>query len=85
MNTRGFLISLLFVLAVVILFIPTHSSATQNGTIWSWCASDPSYPTVYFSRPFDSGMDARPRVFNGLSLGRQFTEYLKGKPTRPKR
>lgn len=79
MNTRLFSISLLFIITTVILFAPAQSSATQSGTIWVWCFSDGSNPTVYFSRPFDSGMNANAGTFNGLSLGRQFTEYLKGR------
>src|SRR5262249_3530075 len=32
-----------------------------------------------FVGPFDSGMSAKTRTFNSLSLARQFTEYLKGR------
>lgn len=79
MKTRLFLISPVFVIIAAIAFIPTHSSATQSATIWAWCMSDTSAPTVYFAGPFDSGMTAKSPTFNGLSLGRQFTEYLKGR------
>jgi hypothetical protein len=79
MNIGRFLLPLFFFAAIAFILIPTHTTATQPGTIWTWCVSDPSYPTVYFTRPFDSGMSARPKVFNGLSLGRQFSEYLKGR------
>jgi hypothetical protein len=72
-------LSLLFIVANVILFAPGQSSATQSETIWSWCSSDASTSGVYFSRPFDSGMDARPKSFNATTLGRQFSEYLKGR------
>jgi hypothetical protein len=41
--------------------------------------SDTSAPTVYFAGPFDSGMTAKAPTFNGLSLGRQFAEYIKGR------
>ena len=79
MNSRIFLVSLLFIITTVILFSPSHSKATQSATIWAWCMSDTSAPTVYFSGPFDSGMTASAPTFNALSLGRQFTEYLKGR------
>jgi hypothetical protein len=79
MNTRLFLISLLIVITVAILFAPTHSGATQSATIWAWCMSDTSAPTVYFAGPFDSGMTAKTPTFNALSLGRQFAEYVRGR------
>jgi len=79
MNTRLFLISPLFVIIAAIALIPTHTSATQSSTIWAWCMSDTSMPTVYFAGPFDSGMSSKTRSFNALSLGRQFSEYLKGR------
>jgi hypothetical protein len=79
MNTRPFLISLVLGIIAAIAFLPTHSSATQSATVWAWCMSDPSAPTVYFAGPFDSGMSAQSRTFNGLSLGRQFAEYLSGR------
>src|SRR6185369_14453955 len=79
MNTRLFLISPLFVIIAAIALIPTHTSATQSATIWAWCMSDTSMPTVYFAGPFDSGMSSKTRSFNALSLGRQFSEYLKGR------
>jgi len=79
MNTRLFLIPPVFVIIAATAFIPTHSSATQSATIWAWCMSDTPGPTVYFAGPFDSGMSAKSPTFNGLSLGRQFAEYLKGR------
>ena len=79
MNTRIFFLSLLFVFATIILFAPTHSKATQSATIWIWCMSDSPGATVYFAGPFDSGWSARAPTFNGLSFGRQFAEYLKGR------
>ena len=79
MNTRIFFVSLVFIIATITLFAPTHSTATQSATIWAWCMSDTSAPTVYFAGPFDSGMSAKAGTFNGLSLGRQFAEYLKGR------
>ncbi|HTL78636.1 MAG TPA: hypothetical protein VL136_04445, partial [Candidatus Babeliales bacterium] len=79
MNTRIFFLLLLFIIATVFVFAPTHSEATQSTTIWAWCMSDSSAPTVYFAGPFDSGMSAKAGTFNGLSLGRQFAEYLKGR------
>jgi len=79
MNHGRFLVLLFFFVAFALILIPTRTTAIQSGTIWSWCVSNPSYPTVYFSRPFDSGMSAKPMVFNGLSLGRQFAEYIKGR------
>src|SRR6185436_19544900 len=79
MNTRLFFLSLLLMIATVIVLVPAQSSATQSGTIWSWCFADGANPIVYFSRPFDSGMDGRGRSFNATSLGRQFSEYLKGR------
>src|SRR6478672_5716523 len=79
MNTRIFFLSIVFIITTVILFRPSHSKTTQSATIWAWCMSDTSAPTVYFSGPFDSGMTAKAPTFNALSLGRQFTEYLKGR------
>ena len=79
MNTRLIFLSLAFITVIVISFAPTHSKATQSATIWAWCMSDTSAPTVYFAGPFDSGMTARTGTFNALSLGRQFAEYLKGR------
>src|SRR5215470_11906262 len=79
MKTRVLFLSLLLIIATFILFLPTHSKATQSATIWAWCMSDTAAPTVYFAGPFDSGMSAKAGTFNGLSLGRQFAEYLKGR------
>src|ERR1041385_3803205 len=79
MHTRIFLISLLVVIFTAIVVLPSHSRATQLGTVWVWCMSDTSAPTVYFTGPFDSGLSARSTTFNTLSLGRQFAEYLKGR------
>ena len=79
MKTRIFFVSLVFITATVIFFAPTHSKATQSATIWAWCMSDTSAPTVYFGGPFDSGITAKTPTFNALSLGRQFAEYLKGR------
>jgi len=79
MQTRVFLISLLVVIFSATVLLPTHSTATQSGTVWVWCMSDNSAPTVYFTGPFDSGLSARSTTFNTLSLGRQFAEYLKGR------
>lgn len=79
MRKPVFLISLLVVTFTAIVFLPIHSTATQSGTIWVWCASDTSAPTVYFTGPFDSGLSARSTTFNTTSLGRQFAEYLKGR------
>ena len=79
MKPRVFFISLVFITATVIFFAPTHSEATQSATIWVWCMSDTSAPTVYFGGPFDSGITAKTPTFNALSLGRQFAEYLKGR------
>ena len=79
MKLRIFLISPVFVIIAAIAFIPTHSSATQSPTIWVWCMSDSATPNVYFAGPFDSGMTAKAPTFNGLSLARQFSEYLKGR------
>ena len=79
MNGRIFFLSLVFIIATVTLLAPKHSTATQSATIWSWCMSDTSAPTVYFGGPFDSGMTAKAGTFNALSLGRQFAEYIKGR------
>ena len=79
MNTRLFLISLLVVVFTAIVFLPSHSTATQAETVWVWCESDSSAPTVYFTGPFDSGLSARSARFDTTSLGRQFAEYLKGR------
>jgi hypothetical protein len=79
MNTRLFWLSLLLVLAAILAWNPTHTDATQAGTIWSYCISDGSGPTVYVSRSFDSGMSAAARTFNGSSIAQQFNEYLKGR------
>src|ERR1041385_1839952 len=79
MHTRIFLISLLVVIFTAIVVLPSHSRATQSGTVWVWCMSDTSAPTVYFTGPFDSGLSARSTTFDTASLGRQFAEYLKGR------
>lgn len=79
MPKRLFLILLLVVIVTTIVFLPSHSTATQSETIWVWCMSDTSAPTVYFTGPFDSGLSARSTTFNTLSLARQFAEYLKGR------
>src|ERR1051325_7081656 len=79
MQTRIFLISLVFLSFTAIVVLPAHSAATQSETVWVWCESDTSAPTVYFTGPFDSGLSARSTTFNTLSLGRQFAEYLKGR------
>lgn len=79
MHSRVFLVLPLVVIFTAIVFLPTHSTTTQSATIWVWCASDTSYPTVYFTGPFDSGLSARSTTFNTLSLARQFAEYLKGR------
>src|ERR1051325_9322714 len=79
MNKHLFLISLVLAIIAAITFLPTHSSATQSATIWSWCMSDTPGSTVYFGGPFDSGMSAKATTFNALSLQRQFSEYLKGR------
>src|ERR1044072_7433225 len=79
MYMRLFFISLLFASFTAIILLPTHTTATQSETVWVWCMSDTSAPTVYFSGPFDSGMSARSTTFDTRSLGRQFAEYLKGR------
>jgi len=79
MHTRVFLISLLVVILSPIVFLPTHSTATQSATVWVWCESDTSAPTIYFTGPFDSGLSARSTTFNTVSIGRQFAEYLRGR------
>ena len=79
MKTRIIFLSLVFIIAAVIFFAPAHSKATQSATIWVWCMSDTSAPTVYFGGPFDSGITAKTPTFNALSLGRQFAEYIKGR------
>src|SRR5690348_7431662 len=60
-------------------FVRADSSAAQSATVWTWCMSSASAPTVYFAGPFDSGMSAKSPTFNGLSLGRQFAEYVQGR------
>lgn len=79
MDTRVFFVSILVVILTAIVFLPTHSTATQSETVWVWCESDTSSPTVYFTGPFDSGMSASSTTFDTTSLGRQFAEYLKGR------
>src|SRR5215470_13625060 len=79
MRNRLFFLSLLIVIFTATIFLPTHSTATQSETIWLWCASDTSNPTVYFTGPFDSGLSARSTTFDSQSIGRQFAEYLKGR------
>src|ERR1051325_6379034 len=79
MDTRVFFVSLLVFVLTAIVFLPTHSTATQSETVWVWCESDTSSPTVYFTGPFDSGMSASSTTFDTTSLGRQFAEYLKGR------
>src|SRR5690349_5793128 len=79
MHTRLFFILLLVLIFTAIVFLPNHSTATQSETVWVWCESDTSAPTVYFTGPFDSGLSARSTTFDTTSLGRQFAEYLKGR------
>jgi hypothetical protein len=79
MHARVFFILLLVLIFAAFVFLPTYSTATQSETVWVWCESDTSGPTVYFTGPFDSGLSARSTTFNTLSLGRQFAEYLKGR------
>src|SRR5690348_13464036 len=79
MRTRLFFILLLVLVFTAIVVRPTYSTATQSETVWVWCESDTSGPTVYFTGPFDSGLSARSTTFDTLSLGRQFAEYLKGR------
>jgi hypothetical protein len=79
MRTRVFLISLLVVILTTIVFLPTHSTATQSETVWVWCESDTTAPAVYFTGPFDSGLSARSTTFDTRSVARQFAEYLKGR------
>jgi hypothetical protein len=79
MSTRLFFISLLIVIFTAIVLLPAHSTATQSATVWVWCASDRSSPTVYFTGPFDSGLSAGSTTFDTTSIGRQFAEYLKGR------
>ena len=79
MNPRPVFIWLLSAIITAVLLVPAHSRATQSATIWAWCMSDTSAPTVYFGGPFDSGMTAKSGTFNALSLGRQFAEYVKGR------
>jgi hypothetical protein len=79
MHTRALLISFLVIISAAFGFFPIHSTATQSDTVWVWCTSDTSAPTVYFTGPFDSGMSARSTTFDTTSLGRQFAEYLKGR------
>ena len=79
MRTRTFLISLLAATVITIVFLPTHSTATQSETVWVWCESDTSAPTVYFAGSFDSGLSARSTTFDTRSVARQFAEYLKGR------
>ena len=79
MNTRPLFLSLLLIIAAYIILAPAHSKATQSNTIWVWCMSDSTAPTVYFAGPFDSGITAKTPTFNSLSLARQYAEYLKGR------
>src|ERR1051326_6133319 len=79
MNSRVFFISLLVLIVGAMILVPKHSTATQADTVWVWCMSDTSAPTVYFTGPFDSGLSARSTTFDTTSLGRQFAEYLKGR------
>ncbi|HEY6244242.1 MAG TPA: hypothetical protein VIX17_09860 [Pyrinomonadaceae bacterium] len=79
MNTRIFFLSLVFIIATVILFAPTPSTATQSGTYWTWCWSDISLPVVYYSRLFDSGINAKVQGNFAMPLGKQFGEYVNGR------
>ena len=79
MDKRVFFISLLAVIFTAIVFLPVHSTATQSATVWVWCSSDTSAPTVYFTGPFDSGLSARSTTFDTTSVARQFAEYVKGR------
>jgi hypothetical protein len=79
MNTRTFFLSLLFIIATVILSAPTSSTATQSGTYWTWCWSDISLPTIYYTRMFDSGINAKVQGNFAVPLGKQFGEYVYGR------
>jgi len=79
MNTRTFFLSLLFIIATVILSAPTSSTATQSGTYWTWCWSDISLPTIYYTRMFDSGISAKVQGNFAVPLGKQFGEYVYGR------
>ena len=79
MNTRKFFVSLVFIISTVIIFAPAHSTATQSGTYWAWCFSDTSSPTVYYSRLFDSGINAKTQGSFAVPLGKQFGEYVNGR------
>ena len=79
MNTRIFFLSLLFIIAAVFLFSPTNSTARQSGTYWTWCWSDTSMPTVYYTRMFDSGINAKVQGNFAVPLGKQFGEYVNGR------
>lgn len=79
MSIRLFFISLLFVIFTAIVLLPTHSTATQSATYWAWCFSDASFPTVYHSRLFDSGISADANAYFDVPLARQFGEYVKGR------
>ena len=77
MNLRVFSISLFLLISTAVVFVP--ATEAQSNTIWSFCTSDGSNPVIYFSPAFDSGMSGASAVFDGTSLGMQFTEYLKGR------
>ena len=79
MNNRIFLVSLLSIITTVILFAPTPSTAKQSGTYWTWCWSDISLPTVYYTRMFDSGINAKAQGNFAVPLGKQFAEYVNGR------
>lgn len=67
-----------FPLLFVFIFSIVGFVSAQGNTVWSWCISDSMQGPVYISKPFDSGMKRLPS-YNGTSLGRQFSEYLRGR------
>jgi len=79
MRTQIFFLSLLFIITTVILSTPTSSTAIQSGTYWTWCWSDVSLPTVYYTRMFDSGINAKVQGNFAVPLGKQFGEYVNGR------
>lgn len=78
MNLRSYLFRPTLILAILSVLLFARIAQAQPATIWSWCMSNPSERTIYFTEVFDSGMNQK-ATFNGLSLGRQFAEYAKGR------
>jgi hypothetical protein len=66
------------IIAVVLLSFGPSGGTAQGLKTPSYCASEPSGPIVYFSAIFDTKLN-QPVKFSSHVVGREFSEYLKGR------